>query len=368
MDTNFPPSHNSPPPVITPPPRYRAPRRSPVWMILALVALGVVALLVLTLMSTAFGGFSRAKTGRQSGRVVEEVTVENNLSRNKIAIIDVEGMISSRGFDRSARNMVAFIEDQLKVAGRDEAVRAVILRIDSPGGEVLASDDISRALTTFQVEYEKPVIAALGGLAASGGYYVAAPCQWIIANELTLTGSIGVIMQSFNFRGLMDRVGVHAFVFKSGRFKDMLSATRPVEEADPVEQKMIQNIVDETYLKFKRVVAEGRARAAELNGGEGRPLAPNWEDFADGRILTGKQAYEQGFVDELGNFESAVRRARQLAGVEDANLIRYQRFFDFGSIFNLFGQQEVKLKIDTGIELPKIEAGQAYFLSPTFAH
>src|SRR4029079_10112350 len=101
-------------------------------------------------------------------------------------------------------------------------VKAVILKIDSPGGEVMASDDISRALVQFQEKHKKPVIASSRVLAASGGYYVAAPCRWIVANELTITGSIGVILSSLNYRGLMDKVGIEPVVFKSGKFKDML--------------------------------------------------------------------------------------------------------------------------------------------------
>src|SRR5207249_2637771 len=161
--------------------------------------------------------------------------------------------ISSEPWDRSGKSMVELIADELKVAADDGAVKAVILKVDSPGGEVLASDDISRAITEFQENTDKPVIAAMGGLAASGGYYVSAPCRWIIANELTITGSIGVIMHSFNYRGLLDKVGLYPQVFKSGKFKDMLSGSKSVNEIDPKEREMIQTMIDETFEKFKSV-------------------------------------------------------------------------------------------------------------------
>jgi protease-4 len=234
---------------------------------------------------------------------------------------------------------------------------------------VLASDDIYRAIADFEKEYKKPVVASMGGLAASGGYYVSAPCRWIVANELTITGSIGVIMHSYNYRGLLNKVGVRPEVFKSGKFKDMLSGEKDEEDILPEEKQMVQSLIDETFARFKKVVAEGRENASEQNSGEGRHLADNWEDYADGRVLSGKQAYELGFVDELGNFETAVERARQLARIKDANLVQYQRPFDFGNLFRLFGESESRaVKIDLGMQLPKLQVGRLYFLSPTVVH
>jgi protease-4 len=339
-------------------------------MILALI-LGAMLILLLV------GEFVRSgsnwslgvKTGRQSGRWLEEVLVENNASDNKVAIIDVEGIISSMSIGRRGRTMVDLIEDQLKMAARDSSVRAVLLKVDSPGGEVLASDDISRAILEFQDKYQKPVVAAMEGMAASGGYYVSAPCEWIVANELTLTGSIGVIMSSFNYRGLLDKVGVLPQVYKSGRFKDMLRGSKKPDEIEPEERQMIQAMIDETYAKFVSVVQQGRDRAQKENKGDGKSLAPNWKEFADGRVLTGKQAYDLGFVDELGNFDTAVRRARKLSRIPDANLVRYQEPFGLSSLFNMFGSSESgRVKIDLGIDLPRLEAGRLYFLSPTVLH
>ena len=330
---------------------------------------GVLAvLLVLVLISTvAKSTWSlTGKSGRQSGRWLEEVVVEDNGSGNKIVIIDVEGIITSMSVGSRGRNMVDLIEDQLKMAADDNSVRAVLLKVDSPGGEVMASDDISRALLDFQEKQHKPVVAAMGGLGASGGYYVSAPCQWIVANELTMTGSIGVIMSSFNYRGLLDKVGVYPQVFKSGRFKDMLRGSKSTNEVDVEERRMIQAMIDETYAKFVSVVQQGRARAHKSNDGQGKALASNWKDYADGRILTGKQAYDLGFVDELGNFEAAVSRARKLCGVADANLVRYEEPFGFGNLLGLFGKSDTgAVKIELGLQLPKIEAGRLYFISPT---
>jgi protease-4 len=184
-----------------------------------------------------------------------------------------------------------------------------------------------------------------------------------------MTGSIGVIMSSFNYRGLLDKVGVYPQVFKSGRFKDMLRGSKKLDEIEPEEREMIQALIDQTYQKFLKVVEQGRSRAQKENKGAGRTLAPDWKQYADGRILTGTQAHEFGFVDELGNFETAVARTKKLAGVTEANLVRYEEPFTLGSIFGLFGKSEgTALTIDLGLDLPKIEAGRLYFLSPTVLH
>jgi protease-4 len=338
-----------------------------------LVAVVLAVLLLVSLMSNfqqfLSGVALKSKTGRKAHRWLEEATIEHNRSRNKIAVIDVQGIITSELWGRSGKSMVDYIEDQLDLAGEDVAVKAVILRVDSPGGEVLASDEIYRAITDFQEHYSKPVVASMSGLAASGGYYVSAPCQWIVANELTITGSIGVIMHSYNYRGLLNKVGIRPEVFKSGKFKDMLSGEKTEEETLPEERKMVQDLIDETFGKFKSVVKEGREFARSMNGGKGRKLIENWEDYADGRVLSGKQAYDYGFVDELGNFDAAVKRAKSIANITSANLIQYQQPFDLGSLFRLFGQTESRtVKIDLGMDLPKLQVGRLYFLSSSVLH
>jgi protease-4 len=360
----------SPPPVITPPPPPRPPRRGSGWMKFAII-LGIllVVSVLANLRHLVRSVTVKTSAGRQAREHLEEVTYENNHSKNKIALLDITGIISSEPWDRSGSSLVDMITDQLRLAADDDAVKAVILRVDSPGGEVLASDDIYRAIADFQKDYKKPVVASMSGLAASGGYYVSAPCQWIVANELTITGSIGVIMHSYNYRGLLNKVGVRPEVFKSGKFKDMLSGEKNDEEILPEEKQMVQSLIDETFQRFKKVVAEGRERAKKQNGDEGRKLAANWEDYADGRVLSGKQAYELGFVDELGNFDTAVERARDLAKIGNANLVQYERPFDLGNLFRLFGESEGRsLKIDLGMQLPKLQAGRLYFLSPTVFH
>ena len=283
-------------------------------------------------------------------------------------VIDISGVITSHDFDGTG-DMVERVKEELKLAEKDDDVRAVILSVDSPGGEVLASDEIYRAIREFQEETEKPVIAQMGSLAASGGYYVSAPCRWIVANELSLTGSIGVIMSGMNFRGLMDKVGIQPQVYKSGKFKDMLSSTRRPEDVPAGEREMVQALIDETYATFKNVVRKGRTESRMANKVEGfekecRELASDWESYADGRIFSGKEAHRLGFVDELGNFDVAVKRAKKIAEISEANLVKYQPPFAFGNILRLLGKSDAHaVKVDLGFDFPRLQAGRMYFLS-----
>lgn len=317
--------------------------------------------------SLSFGsGHSRA--AQHAGKFYQEHSLTDKSTDDKIAVIDVLGVISSHDLDGSG-DMVERVKDQLALAKADDQVKAVILKVDSPGGEVLASDEIFRAIREFQDEADKPVVAQMGSLAASGGYYVSAPCQWIVANELTLTGSIGVIMSGMNFRSLMDKVGIQPQVYKSGKFKDMMSSTRRPEDVPAGEREMMQALIDETYATFKGVVRKGReaSRTANKQAGhdkDSRELSSDWESYADGRIFSGKEAHRLGFVDELGNFDVAVKRAKKLAGITEANLVKYEVPFAFGSLFRLLGKTETPaLKVDLGFDFPRLQAGRMYFLS-----
>lgn len=340
-------------------------RRGWVWLIvLAFLGFGLWATWTLVSGLLHLESVSMA-AARGGGPRLEEVLLEDHDAAWKVAVVDLEGIISSDFMDPMGYDLVDLIRAQLKRAGEDHRVRAVILRINSPGGEVIASDELYRAIRRFQEEHDKPVVAVMENVAASGGYYVAVGSRWIVANEMTLTGSIGVILSTWNYRGLMDKVGIRPYTYKSGRFKDMLSGARDPSEIPPEEREMLQALIDEVFGRFKEVVAEGRNAAAEANDPEGRRLVENWEDYADGRVFSGAEAYRLGFVDELGNFETARERALALAGIEDANVVRYQRRLTFADLFPLFGRARVEpVRVDLGVELPKLRTGHLYFLPP----
>lgn len=313
-------------------------------------------------------------SARDIGPKLDECLLENNHSANKIAVVTVDGIITSHDLDEAGNNMVDVIKAQLDRASQDRYVKAVILKVDSPGGEVLASDDIYKAIRDFQTDTSeehgkpghtgKPVICSMGSLAASGGYYISSGSRWIVANELTLTGSIGVIMHGWNYRSLMDKVGVAPMTYKSGKFKDMLSGERATNEIPPEEHAMVQALIEETYGRFVDVVQDGRDAAHQLNKNEGRELAQNWKDFADGRVVSGKQALEHGFVDSLGDFDDAVDRALNIAHIDRADLIEYRERYDISNFLSMFGQSsqahDIKLQLDT--EAPKLRTGLTYFL------
>ena len=332
------------------------------WFSLFLVGCLLLGGFLVVMLAIGSAGMSLGSGGTS---YVEEVTLRDNDSKNKVAVIDLAGLIASFSVDASGNNMVESIRRQFKWAREDDDVKAVLFRINSPGGEVLASDHIYEIIRDFQDECDKPVVAVMGALAASGGYYVAAPCNWIVAHELTITGSIGVIMHGYNLRNLMDKVGVQPMVFKSGKHKDMLSFDKREEDITPEERRMVQDLIDETFGRFKKIVREGRDLDRRDKPDDGKALVDNWEEQADGRILSGTQALGQGFVDELGDLDTATDRALKLADHADADLIQYRQPMNLANLFRLFGKSEAKaIKIDLGVDLPKLKTGRLYFLSP----
>jgi protease-4 len=375
-----PPPPLAPPPVITPPGK---PRKSRGWMVVAIILFVLLAFSLFGNLTQFIGSALSFHSGlpteafgpmRDAGPRLEEFVLENNKSANKIAVITVDGIITSHDYDSAGNNMVDVIKAQLDRAREDRRVKAVILKVDSPGGEVLASDEIYNAIRDFQEDEPahdghparkgKPVICSMGSLAASGGYYIASGSRWIVANELTITGSIGVIMHGYNYRGLLNKVGVAPMTFKSGKYKDMLSGDREPSEISTEEKAMVQGLIDETFGRFKDVVADGRIAAHEANKSDGKALADNWEEFADGRVFSGIQAKSLGFVDENGNFDTAVDRAFEIAGISSANLIEYRERYDFANFLSLFGEsgQAHDIKLNIGIEAPKLRPGLMYYL------
>jgi protease-4 len=240
---------------------------------------------------------------------------------DKVAVIPIKGMISQGGAGSplmgAVLNSVAQTRKFLERAKEDDAVKAVILDINSPGGEVTACDLIWQDIVRFKKETGKPVIAYLEGAAASGGYYVAAPCDAIVCYRTTITGSIGVRMSFMNFADLAKQYGVKDYAITSGDHKDMGSMTR---EPSAEDLAILQGLVDDMYATFLEVVTTGRNLPVE----QVKPLA-------DGRILTAKQALDGKLVDEIGGIDAAIRTAESKAGITNATVFRYSRqptFFD----------------------------------------
>jgi protease IV len=227
---------------------------------------------------------------------------------DKIAVIDVEGQIVENG-DPTTQAVAQELVAQLRQAGEDPFVRAVILRVNSPGGSVVASDEIYNQVLDLK-RAGKPVVASLGEVAASGGYYVSAGASRIVSDPSSFTGSIGVILVLLNLEEAAGNLGIEPVVVKSGRLKDIGSPFRDLTEE---ERGIFQAMIDESYERFVDVVAEGR----HLPESEVRELAT-------GQPYTGQQALDAGLVDTLGGFDRAVQVAERLAEIEGASVVEYQ--------------------------------------------
>lgn len=263
----------------------------------------------------------------KAARVDEELVFGEASEQHKILLIHVNGLISSTVEAPLAKAATPDrLRWQLERAEKDPWVRAIVVEINSPGGEVTASDVMYRMLKA--AGQKKKVVALLGDVAASGGYYIAAAAEKILAHPTTITGSIGVIMHSANFSALLDKLGVKPVIVKSTTtpMKDILSPTR---EMTADEKKLLETILDEMYERFTGIVAQSR----KLKADEVRTVA-------DGRIYTAGQALKLKLVDEVGYREDALRTAMKLANVKSAKLVRYKKPVNFlealGGAENLF--------------------------------
>jgi len=208
----------------------------------------------------------------------------------KVALVRVTGVI----LDSTE------VIDELKEYANNSSIKAVILRVDSPGGAVAPSQEIYEEI--IKIKKKKKVVVSMGTVAASGGYYISAPADKIVANAGTLTGSIGVIMELPNVSGLMQKIGVETQVIKSGEHKDIASMFRALE---PEERQILQSVLDDVHNQFITAVSDGRNIKFE-----------EIKKLADGRIFTGRMAKELGLVDELGNLQDAIMLAGRLSGIK----------------------------------------------------
>ena len=305
------------------------------------------------LAATAFRRVSGTSFTQEMPPRFREVIVQRGDS-SKVALITLRGLISSSVPGTVSDSMVDDMRAALQQARDDDRVKAVVLEIDSPGGEVTASDTIYNAVVKTRAK--KPVVVYMETLAASGGYYISCGGKYLMANETTITGSIGVIIQTLNYEQLFNKIGLASVVFKSGKFKDMLNGARPIT---PEERELVQSFVMKTYDKFLGIVAKERNLSADsLRNG-----------LADGRILSGKDAFENKLIDGLGQIEDAFGKAKQLGGAPEATVVKYGPPFSLSRFFRAFGETEkTKLSLELPKQLlPQLESGRAYFLPSYYA-
>lgn len=249
-------------------------------------------------------------------RPLEEETVEGK-GTSKVLLLDLSGVLSedlpsfSLGAPPPRVPLLARVREELQKAEKDDRVRALIVRINSPGGTITASDVLYHELLAFKERRKVPVIAAIMDVGASGGYYAALAADTIVANPTTVTGSIGVVMVTVNAQGLLEKIGVAPLAIKSGPMKDAGSPFRSLTEP---ERAVFQAIIDEMYGRFvglivkARKLPEDRVRAA-----------------ADGRVYTAEQALRLGLVDRIGYLEDVVALAKERAGLTEARVVMYHR-------------------------------------------
>lgn len=354
----------TPPPIAQPP--QKKTNKGCLWGIILFTAgvfgLGIMAAILIIVMlcfgysdiTSSFSGL-----GRKNVSFNEEYVAGNGYSSNKIAVIDIKGVIMNQSGGNPVYSIAnsTLICEQIKYAAEDHSVKAIIIDIDSPGGEVVASDMINYEIKKARVKAKIPVVANMGSLAASGGYYSAVACDYIIANRMTMTGSIGVIIEGYKYYELFNKIGVKSEVYKSGPMKDILDGSRPTS---PIESEIVQTLVNQTYDEFVKVVAEGRP---SLSADKIKNTI-----IGDGRIFNGKEAMELGLVDKLGFFEDSVTKAAEMAKLgDDYTVIRYQKPFSLAQIFgearsNIRG---ISIKLPGAERLGGVEAGKLYFLPPS---
>ncbi|MEN2767816.1 signal peptide peptidase SppA [Ornithinibacillus xuwenensis] len=299
--------------------------------LLAAIVLFVVSIgfqLVTSIASTNFEQLFAFPESKFEEEVIEKGT------DGKLVVLHLDGVIQdttpSTLLNTTSYNHRQFLE-MLEEAGKDPTVDGIVLRINTPGGGVVESAEVHDKIVEIQNEHEKPVYVSMGNTAASGGYYISAPADKIVAHPATLTGSIGVIMQGYDLSGLTDKLGIEFNTIKSGEFKDIMSTYREMTDE---ERELLQTMIDDMYADFVQVIVEGRGMSEQ-----------QVRELGDGRVYTGGQAKENGLVDELGSLEDTITMMKKDLDLENAQVVNYnnpmgiEQFLGM-SVQSLVGQDE----------------------------
>ncbi|MCM3611485.1 signal peptide peptidase SppA [Planococcus sp. MERTA32b] len=317
----------------------------------AVLVVSILVNSVYSLFQSDFAGSFDELMAAESNQF-EETVIEQGSANSRIAVLEVDGAIQDTGeasplFGTAGYNHDFFMS-QLEQIKEDDSVKAVMLTINSPGGGVVESAEIYDKITEIQEETGKPFYVSMEAMAASGGYYIAAPADKIFVNKETLTGSIGVIMQSVNYGELAERYGVDFVTIKSGPYKDIMSPTRDMTEE---ERELLQEMLNDSYQNFVDIIVEGRDMPEE----EVRAVA-------DGRILNGRQAVEANLADDFGYEEDVIAALRNDFELTDAQVFKYGVSQSWGSLLNvkvqsLFGndiESQMLAKLMTEYSSPRM--------------
>ncbi|MCP4359886.1 MAG: signal peptide peptidase SppA [Chloroflexi bacterium] len=302
--------------------------RNPLWVLLA-VTIGFMlpVCACATLFMTSM--FSMAFLGAAAP------TTSSGGFGDAVAVVRVEGIITHGDETQVTTGAVSgTVIGDLRAAAADDSIKAILLRVDSPGGTVTGSAQIYEVIQ----EIEKPIIVSMAGTAASGGYYVSAPADYIFARPDTTTGSLGVVLTLYNMQELIENLGVDITSVVSGPNKTIGS---PWETLTAEQQTILQTSVDESYIEFVRIIVDGRGLPEE-----------DVLLLADGRIYSGRQALETGLVDELGNFNDAVAKAADMGGISgQPRIVEYEHIPGFGDLLSGFSSRMNRSEAEQAMEL-----------------
>lgn len=302
------------------------------WAAVGIAAIIFVSSLMISFASSMltqdFGSLIKDTTVKN--KAFTETVVEEGTGTKKIALLELDGIIQDMGEavplfgasynHRSFMKKLNYVKDAPEVAG-------IILRVNTPGGGVVESAEIHHKLVQIMEETKKPIYVSMGSMAASGGYYISAPATKIVATKETLTGSLGVIMESVNYSRLAEKLGIDFVTIKSGEHKDIMSPSREMTES---ERDILQQMLNRSFDEFVRVIADGRGMSEE-----------KVREIADGRIYDGREAKELNLIDDFGYLEDVVAMIRSEQQLEGSKVVRYTDNinFDFNSLFSMGTQR-----------------------------
>jgi protease-4 len=302
------------------------------WIALAIAAvLFVFSIGVQFLFSLAFGNLGAWQENMFDSTEEEftEKVLETGDGNDRIVVLEVNGVIQDTGDVPSLFESGGYLHRQfmrmLDYAGENPNVKGLVLRVNSPGGGVVESAEIHDKLVEIQQQFEKPIYVSMGSIAASGGYYISAPATKIFASPETMTGSLGVIMQGYNFSELAENLGVDVETIKSGQYKDIMNPARDMQEK---EREILQSMVDNSYEGFVDVIAKGREMSEE-----------KVREIADGRIYDGRQAKDLGLIDEFGYQDDVIEAMKEDYELGDIQVIEYEQSFSFQSFLQVATQR-----------------------------
>nr|WP_279326559.1 signal peptide peptidase SppA [Bacillus kexueae] len=294
---------------------------------------------IMSFMSLAFNQATFAEQWLEESAFSEDV-IEDGNPFEKIAVLEVNGVIQDTGedvasfFQTTGYQHRTFLE-MIEEAGEDEAVKGILIRVNSPGGGVVESAEIHKKLIEMKEEYDKPIYVSMGTIAASGGYYISTAADKVYAAPDTMTGSLGVIMQGINYAELAENYGVKFETIKSGAYKDIMSPTREMTEE---ERKIMQQMVDNAYDGFVDVIVKGRNLSEE-----------EVRNIADGRIYDGRQAKELNLVDDLAYFDDVIDIMKDELKLDNPYVFQYGASMGFESLFSMSAQKIFAEDIESAI-------------------